>query len=137
MTRQLPRRSFLKALAAAPALAQKVAEEAVGATVEAAATTTIAEAAVPSILPGGFGKKMELVALANAGMLPDWVKRQAMLNSSYYDRRLEPDVACLQSVALSVKIRMSADRRLERAWGRFEQETLDQKMMAEFMGWPQ
>jgi hypothetical protein len=129
---------FLRALAAAPAIAQKMAEEAVGAAVDGAvAGGGDLLAGVPSAIgiSGHHGKMLQLVALSKTGLLPDWVKRQAVRSTSQWDRRLDPDVASLQSVSLSAKIRISAARRLERAWASLEQDALDHKMMAEFMGW--
>jgi hypothetical protein len=135
--KQLPRRMFLKAMAAVPAVAQRVAEEAVGAAVgtgSESAANLMSAAPVPF---GGTGPKMvELVGLAKAGLLPDWAKRQAVRNLEY-DRRLDPDVACLKSVSLSAKLKISMERRITRAWDTFERDALDQKLMAEFMGWNQ
>lgn len=136
--KQLPRRQFLKAMAAAPAVAQRMAEEAAGAAVDGSVTGggDLLSGVPPAVGIGGHHKKMlELVGLSKAGLLPDWVKRQAVRSTSQWDRRLHPDVACLQSVALGSKIRISAERRLERAWATFEQDAIDQKLMGEFMGW--
>jgi hypothetical protein len=89
----------------------------------------------PVVPFGGTAPKMlELAGLAKAGLLPDWAKRQAFKNLEY-DRRLDPDVACLKSVSLSAKLKISMDRRVSRVWDTFERDAIDQKLMAEFMGW--
>jgi hypothetical protein len=136
--KQLPRRLFLKALAAAPAVAQRVAEEAVGVAV-ATGSESGALMGGPPVAPmmrGSAPKMLELAALAKTGLLPDWAKRQALRNLQY-DRRLDPDVACLQSVSLSAKLQISVQRRMARGWQEFERDALDQKLMSEFMGWGQ
>ena len=137
MTKPLGRRTFLKGIAAAPAVAQKMAEEAVGATVEAAGTVpSIANGIPPSAgLYGNPQKILALSELAKAGLLPDWAKRVMLRSAVGYDRRLEPDVACLQSVSLGNKLRLSGERRYRRAEESMGQEALDQQMMAEFFGW--
>lgn len=136
MTKQLPRRLFLKAMAAAPAVAQRMAEEAAGVVVSAGAESGAIMATAPGPIGHYSGPKMlELATLAKTGLLPDWAKRQALRNLAY-ERRIDPDVACLQSVSLSAKIQISMERRLARAWAGFETDALDHKLMAEFMGWP-
>jgi hypothetical protein len=134
--KQLPRRMFLKALAAAPAIAQRAAEEAVGAATAVGVddVSMMGQTPVSPFVSGPAPKMIELATLAKAGLLPSWAKRQALRNM-HYDRRLDPDIACLQSISLSAKIHISMERRMARAWDTFERDALDQKLMAEFMGW--
>jgi hypothetical protein len=136
LMRQLSKRMFLKAMAVAPAAAQRLAEDAVGAQVAPIASEGFLNGpTAPPIVPGGHHKVLELVALNKAGVLPDWVKRQAVRNMRYM-RRIDPDIACLQSVSLSAKLRISEDRQFATEWASLERDAMDRKLMGEFMGWP-
>ena len=138
MSGVLSRRMALKAIAAAPLAAQKAAETAVGA--EVLATAAVDTAAMSGLAPasGIYGQSTQMLALsqlAKAGLLPDWARRQMVRAQARMNRALEPDVACLQSVSLGSKIRISGERRYDRALDAMEEEALDTQFMAEFFGW--
>ena len=138
MTKPMGRRAFLKAAVAAPMVAEKLAQEAVGAEVlPTAAAETAALAGVPpsSGIYGSAGKMQALSQLQKAGLMPDWAKRQIVRAQARQCRFIEPDVACLQSVTLGSKIRISGEHRYTRAIETMEGEAMDTQMMAEFFGW--
>jgi hypothetical protein len=133
MSKPLPRRAILKALAAAPMAAQEMAQAEIGAVVRDAALT--AEAAIhapPS--PWNFGPKTgELAALKKAGLLPDWFTRSLAQQARGFT--IDPSVACLRSLSLNAKLRVSADRRYEAALDNLETEFVNHQLRAKFMGW--
>ena len=138
MSKALPRRAFLKAMAALPAVAEQIEQAAVGAIVGPAATDGAALSALSTspAIPGlGIGKNAEILALAKAGILPDWFKRMYARNARY-GPNLDPDVSALRSVSLGSKLRITAERRERTAIDNFERDLIDQKLHAEFMGWP-
>lgn len=139
MIKELPRRAILKALAALPMVAEQVEQAAVGATVgtaEAGAGIDAALGAVPQPMLVSGAKGAELLALSKTGMLPGWFKRAVARQGRYYGGgALDPDVACLRSVALGAKLSITARRREQRALENFERDLIDHEMQAKFMGW--
>ena len=136
MTKPLPRRAILRALAALPMVAEQFEQAAVGATVGAQAPGAAAYALdCPPSMPAEFGSKgSEILALSKAGLLPDWFKRSLAAQVSY-GRMLDPDVSCLRSLSLSAKLLVTTQRRERKALDNFEQDLVDHQMRAKFMGW--
>lgn len=139
MTKPLPRRSILKALAALPIAIEQAEQAAVGATVgvaEAGAGVDAALGGVPAPMILGGAKSAELLALSKAGALPGWMRRAIGRHSRYYGGgTLDPDVACLRSVSMGAKLSITARRRAQRAEDNFERDLIDHQMQAQFMGW--
>lgn len=140
----LGRRAFLKALSAAPALAQQMAEQTVGSTVEGSIGGAAAGFAPPPMPASGlYGvssqQMLALAALQSQGLLPDWLKRHFARAASRYDRRLDPDVAAMQSISLGAKIRICGERRAraaENGLAEMAQEQMDNEAMRAFLGQP-
>lgn len=132
MNKPLARRSFLKAMAASPLVAQEAAAEKAFQLTK----TTIAPATPIAIAGPGAGT-MKLLALIKTGTLPEWFLRRQRQNSGSWRGQLEPDVACLRSVSLSVKYRIQEDRTYARTMTNLERDFLDQFAADSFWGPPQ
>jgi len=130
VNKPLARRAFLKAMAAAPLAADEAAAS------DAFKLTGANIGPMPAFGIGGPDASLtKLLALYKTGMLPDWfVRRQRQ--EGQWNGRIEPDVACLRSVALSAKFRIQEDRSFQRRMANFERETLDALACQTFWGPP-
>ena len=131
MTKPLARRSFLKAMAAAPLVAQEAATE------KALQLTGTSIGPLPVSIVGSHNAAVvKLLALAKTGALPEWFTRQQKRNN-VYNARISPDVACLRSVSLSAKHRIQQDRSYADSLQNLERDFMDQLAMNTFWGHPQ
>ena len=58
-------------------------------------------------------RDMTLKLFKEIGGLPDWRKREIWDDCRRSSRRLDPDIACLQSVSIASKVRMQAHRNFD------------------------
>lgn len=121
MTKQMPRRAFLKALGLAPVAAKAGAVKALIAKVEAATAMTAAGVSVGLPMGQGFGIHLlgnkGLYAAHKMGLLPEWAKTEieahVRMDSS---ARLHPDIAALRSVSLAAKYQIQIERQRRALW---------------------
>lgn len=130
MNKPLARRSFLKAMAAAPLVSKDAAAK------DLMGLAGASVAPVPAMIMGVSPQSTKLLALFKAGMLPEWFLR-GQRRVANYRNSIEPDVACLRSVSLSSKFRIQRDRVAQRALDNFERDILDQIASETFWGSPQ
>ena len=123
------RRSSLGLLSAAPAAAREIASQvASGALTKAAQSATMAEygmsAGAPVVMgmghSGSFG--MQIVGLIQAGLAPDWMKRQWQMQARGSSHSIPDDIVSLRSVSMSAKRRMAIDQYI----AKIEQATIDE-----------
>lgn len=68
-------------------------------------------------------------------MVPDWYKRQVRQQALADARLLDPDLASLRSISVSVKISIQAERNYSRRMSGLAQELLDNNAAGRFWGW--
>jgi hypothetical protein len=121
----LTRRLFTKAVVSAPLAASQAAAE------EAFKLTEASIGPTGAAVPVGGGGAVKLAGLAKAGLLPEWFLRNLKRDQSW-DKTITPDVACLKSVALSVKFLIHRQRREEREQADLMQRLVDQALAEKF-----
>ena len=130
---EIGRRGFLWMAASAPAAAQELFKQ-VGAS-EVGSEAASALTRVSPVPPSGMDANTKLIALKKAGLLPEWFIRQRRRYSQANARILDPDIASLRSVSISVKLSMQAERNFQREMDSWEQRIMDDQLEGKFFGW--
>ena len=140
MTKPLARRSFLKALSAAPLAAQTLAAKV--ATLETAAALTQAGMGMAPGVPQAYGiysllNSDALMTLHGMGMLPEWVRddveRDIRREAAFH---MEPSLMSLRSVSLAAKRTIQVSRALDHTWGTLAHERAKQMARQAFFSNP-
>lgn len=120
MTKPMPRRAFLKAMAVAPVAAKSAAVKELIAKVEAATAMTAAGIQVGMPISGGCSyllRNKGLYAALKMGTLPAWARSEIEQHvREQQGSRLSPNVAALRSVSLAAKYRIQIDRAIDLIW---------------------
>lgn len=136
MEKKLPRRGFLGLVTAAPFAAREMIAGSTDAAVKAAGANVLGTRAPRPWMPAAHRSKIDkrLVQLLTSGQeIPEKKRREWLEEARSEARTLDPDIAAMRSVSLSVKIAMQTERyygrqveafrespALEAAWNAFK-----------------